>query len=202
MRSKCMLGRAVATVALLGGAGCGGSSSGSASVCQPDACPCAQKATPDKIVTEDFVTQNLLFAVAVPYGQADCPDRYVYEVPIAGSGAADLWLSTLWSDLDIDTEQECNDETIFVEVFRRGGDEVWQRWDSYRVLGVWQNAHCRTRFQGGGRQSAAVGSNPNVGFPWSWVDLTGGIQTVRAAVGGGTPGQLRPLNLAVADSSL
>ena len=162
---------------------------------------CAATAQPDRSVT-GFQAQNQVFAVAVPYGQASCSDRYVYEVPIEGTGAGEIWLFTLWSDLDIDTEQECRDERIAVDVMRQDADGTWQGWDSYTIAGVWQEAHCLTRFECGGKQSATQPSNPSTGFPWSWVDVGGGTRSVRAAVGGGTPNAQRPLVLGVADSPL
>lgn len=167
--------------------------------CQTGAGSCADKAVADKVVT-GFMNQNQLFTATVPYGQPDCQSQFVYEVPVQGTGAQEIWLSTLWSDLDIDTEAECADEKIFVDVFRQGADGAWERWDGYRILGTWQNGHCRTRFEGGGKQSPTEGSNTLIGFPWSWVDVSGGVQRVRAAVAGGTACEPRTLQLAVAKS--
>lgn len=194
--------QAAVCVALLVGLaplGCGSDADPRQCTSALNACPAT--AQPDRSVT-GFQAQNQIFEVAVPYGEASCADRYVYEVPIEGTGAREIWLFTLWSDLDIDTEQECRDETIAVDVTRQDADGIWHGWDSYRIVGVWQEAHCLTRFECGGKQSAAEASNPYTGFPWSWVDVGGGTRSVRAAIGGGTPNVQRPLVLGVADSPL
>jgi hypothetical protein len=171
------------------------------SECQFGAGACAESATPDRIVT-GFTGQTQVFNATPPYGQADCPQQYVYEVPVQGTGASQIWLSTFWEPSEIDTQAECSDEKIFVQVYRQAADGTWSVWDGYRVLGFFENGQCVTKFEGGGKQSATVPTNPFNGFPWSWVDVTGGIQRVRVAVGGGTQCEARTLSLAVATSPL
>ena len=169
--------------------------------CQFGAGACAENATPNRIVS-GFTNQTQVFDATPPYGQPDCPQQYVYEVPVQGTGASQLWLSTFWEPSEIDTQAECIDEKIFVQVYRQAADGTWSVWDGYRVLGFFDNGQCITKFEGGGKQSATVPTNPFNGFPWSWVDLTGGIQRVRVAVGGGTQCEARSLSLAVATSPL
>src|SRR6185436_6237025 len=153
-----------------------------ASDCLLGGTTCATTATPNRTVT-GFMTANQSFEVEIPYGQSACPNQYVYEVPVTGTGAQEVWLSTLWRPSDIDTEAKCNDEKIQVDVFRQDASGAWSPWDQYRILGVFQDGHCLTSFQSGGKQDDGT-TNGFLGFPWSWVDLSGGIQKVRVAVGG------------------
>jgi hypothetical protein len=145
----------------------------------------------------DYVAQHQAFAVEAPYPAA-CDGAYLYDVVVDPS-SPDIWLRTVFTG-DVNTEQRCAEVVLHVAMYRRVGGQ-WEAWDTYRIMGSWDGAVCRTAICGGGKlDDDTLNRKPD--FPWSWVDATG-VERVRVMVSGSV-GACEPVALAlsVSDSFL